>query len=78
MYLGYLGQYPVVSPPGSPPGALSRVAAAADGGHPVSFSLFLYDSMLSHSIDPRYVQGVSWSNGGGQERSIVCLDEEQV
>ena len=37
MYLGYLGQYPVVSPPGSPPGALSRVAAVADGGHPVSF-----------------------------------------
>ena len=40
MYLGYLGQYPVVSPPGSPPGALSWVAAVADGGHPVSFSLF--------------------------------------
>ena len=44
----------------------------------VSFSLFLYDSMLSHSIDSRYVQGVSWSNGGGQKRAIVCLDEEQV
>ena len=30
-------QYPVVCPPGSPPGALSWVAAVADGGYPISF-----------------------------------------